>query len=98
MRIATPSNKTAAGAVTANAAFLTLFLLGMDGVNDVKCSIHNGTADTDPVVIPQNTYDAQAFGLNGVALTVRIPCPDGIYFDVDSGSNYEAVIGYEEYP
>ena len=86
--------RTSSGQVTSKESFLLGVLLGTDGVNDVRFSMHNGTDNGDPEVIPSCTYDASALGMNGVMLPFNAYCPDGIYLNVESGSNYEIVTFY----
>jgi hypothetical protein len=85
------------GQVTPLRAHLLGFLVGTDGVNDPRFSIHNGTANTDEEKVPSTTFDASALGANGAMFTFRTPCADGIYFNEEAGANYECIVYYQPY-
>lgn len=97
MRLARSLEMIDSGQVEAGRANLLGVLLGTDGINNVRFSCHNGVSNTDQKVVPSASYDATALGLNGVMFTFLVHCPAGIYFNEESGSNYEAIIYYETY-
>jgi hypothetical protein len=97
MRLARVKEMTTSGPVEANRANLLGVLLGTDGINNVRFSCHNGTSSSDQKVVPSATYDAAALGLNGVMFTFLVHCPNGIYFNEESGTNYECIVYYETY-
>ena len=83
--------------VTPLRAYLLGFLLGTDGVNNPRFSLHHGTANTDEEKVPSTTYDAAAHGANGVMFTFRTPCSGGIFFNDEAGINYECIVYYQPY-
>lgn len=57
------------------------FALGMDGSNDVSITVFDsGTTTTTNMteIVPTNTYDATALGLNGCSFPQGITCNHGI--------------------
>lgn len=58
------------------------FLLGMDAANDPTVTVYDcGSTDTisgKTEIVPSNTYDATALGLNGVMLGVPLTCSYGV--------------------
>jgi len=96
MRRASSEKMTSSGQVVAGAHNLLGFLLGTDGVNDPRFSIHDGTDETGTEKIPSTTYDASQLGANGAMFTFYLPCMNGIYFYKESGSNDECIIYFEK--
>jgi hypothetical protein len=68
----------ASGIVISRPCRLKNFLIGTDGTNDPEVTIYNGTTASGQEIVPTNTYDASALGING-AVGLDIKCPDGIY-------------------
>ena len=97
MRLARSKEMTTSGQVETGRANLLGVLLGTDGINNVRFSCHNGESNSDQKVVPSTTYDAAALGLNGVMFTFLVHCPNGIYYNQESGSNYEVIVYYETY-
>jgi hypothetical protein len=97
MRLARVVKLTGSDQAVTGRANLLGFLLGTDGLTNVRFSIHNGTANTDEEVVPSCTYDATAYGLNGAMFGFTLYCPDGIYFNEESGANYELLLYYEQF-
>ena len=95
MRRATTKKMTASGQVAEGPHNLLGYLLGTDGVNDPKFSVHDGEDETGEEKIPSITYDASQLGANGAMFTFYIPCMDGIYFYRESGANDETIFYYE---
>jgi hypothetical protein len=50
------------GPVVSGAHNLLGFLIGTDGVNDPRFSLHNGEDETGKEVVPSTTYDASQWG------------------------------------
>lgn len=83
------------GPVVSGAHNLLGFLIGTDGVNDPRFSLHNGEDETGKEVVPSTTYDASQLGANGAMFSFYLPCMDGIYFYKESGANDEVIVYYE---
>lgn len=68
------------------------FRLGMDGNNDVTLTIKDGTIE----IVPTNTYDASALGLNGEVLPdqAAITCDTGIVANITTAGTFELVVVY----
>ena len=97
MRLARYETMTDSGQVQAARANLLGYILGTDGVTNVRMSIHNGASASDPIVKPTITYDAAALGANGAMFTFLAHCPGGVYFNKVSGANFELTVYYETY-
>ena len=72
------------------------FMLGMDGTNDQAVTLYNGTSTSDHEIMPTNTYDAAALGLNGVVLpdSAAIECSKGLYAVLSGSGTVEIVVLY----
>ena len=71
------------------------FLLGMDGVNDPTITIYSNTTNSGLEVVPTNTFDASALGVNGVILpSSGIRCSKGIYVEITCSGSCEVTIFY----
>ncbi len=68
------------------------FRLGMDATNDVTLTIKDG----DIEIVPTNTYDASALGLNGEVLPdqAAITCETGITVTVTCTGTFEIIVVY----
>jgi len=71
------------------------FLLSTDGANDPVVTVYDDTTNTAGTeVIPTNTYDASALGLNGAWFGHEggIECQVGVYVEVANlGTGYALV-------
>lgn len=92
------AKKTASGAISSGPCFFYGYLVGMDGVNDVRASFHDGADQNATEVVPSNTYDASALNANGALWSVPVYCQTGLYLYVESGSNYEITAYYVSLP
>ena len=84
----------ASGQIFTGKGFLAALLIGMDEANDATVSVHDGTDNTGPELIPTNKYDASALGLNGVVFHYMIECWDGAYVEITSQGTVEVVGHY----
>jgi len=84
---------TASGIVFSGPVYFGGFLLGTDGVNDPTITIYDGTDNTGLKIVPTNTYDASALGLNGAQEGSLVKCNSGIYVEI-TGSNVEIAVRY----
>ena len=70
-------------------------LLSTDGSNDPVVTVYDSTTNTaDTEVVPTNTYDASALGLNGAWFGHEgaIECKTGVYVEVSNlGTGYALV-------
>lgn len=85
----------ASGQVYVGKCFLTTILIGMDEVNDVVLTVHDGINNTGEEIIPTNKYDASSLGLNGVVLQFMVECWLGIYLDITCSGTCEIVAHYD---
>jgi len=88
------SRKTSSGIVYTGSCLLFHMFVGTDKTNDPEITIYDGTNNTGTEVVPTNTYDATALGLNGFCLATPIKCGTGIYVEITCGGNVEVNIGY----
>lgn len=82
---------SASAAVYTQRCYFRGFLLGMDGVNDPTITVYdNASTASGDEIIPTNTYDASALGLNGVMFPGlgRI-CKNGIYIEITCAGTVE---------
>jgi len=76
-------SSTSGQVISAIPCFFVGFLLGLDGTNDPTITIYdNASAGSGKEIVPGNTYDASALGLNGVVLPFPKFCQNGVYADV----------------
>jgi len=75
------------GLVHDGPALLFGFLIGTDAVNDPTITVYDNTAASGKEVVPTNTYDASALGLNGFMPGAGIKCKNGIYVANDQGTS-----------
>lgn len=92
----TPTKHTASGIVRTGPCVFQGFLLGTDGVNDPVITIYNGLDNTGTEIVPTCTYDASAYGLNGV-VGVNQYCDVGLYIEITCGGAVEAVVQFTPY-
>ncbi|MHA2135396.1 MAG: hypothetical protein ACW99J_16165 [Candidatus Thorarchaeota archaeon] len=90
--------RTTDGSVTTKAAYLAGVLIGKDGSNDPVITVYNDSdaATAANKVVPTNTYDASALGMDGVMLGFALRCDNGIYVDVDSLGTGEVIFYYRD--
>lgn len=71
-----------------HSCFFWGYLIGMDGSNDPTVTVHdhNAAAAAGPEVVPSNTYDASALGVNGVMFPERVEMKNGIVLAVALGA------------
>lgn len=79
-------NGTEGKSVSAVPCFFMGFLLGLDGSNDPTVTIYDNTTNSGNEIIPSNTYDASALGLNGAVLPHPRYCQNGVYAYVSQGA------------
>ena len=86
---------TASGIAHAGKCSCGGFLLGMDKVNDMEVTLYdNASAASGNKIVPTNTYDASALGLNGFSPKENIECSNGIYVEMDEGDGAGEVTVY----
>ncbi len=89
--------KTDSGIVHSTWSIVFGFLLGCDGVNDPTVTIYNGqSVVAGQEIVPTNTYDASALGLNG-AVGLNIYCPDGVYVTMSCAGTVEVLTYFTPY-
>lgn len=80
----TPIRVTSDTLVHTGKGFIFSLLIGGDTINDPVISVHdalNGDTATNEIV-PSNTYDADALGINGFVLNVAKPFNTGFFIKV----------------
>jgi len=92
----TPKRMVANTLVYTGKGFLFSLLIGTDGVNDPIVSIYDYTDATLAAtkIIPSNTYDASALGLNGVVLEYAKEFNTGLYVKIENLGNGEVIVDY----
>lgn len=76
--------------------FLFSLLIGMDTVNDPVIAIHDDT-DGDTAaneIVPSNTYDADALGINGLVLKFAKHFETGLYIKIANLGSGSVVLDY----
>jgi hypothetical protein len=78
---------TASGIVVNRKCILDGFLVGMDGSNDPTITLYDdNSAATGNEVVPTNTYDSSALGVNGVMFSNDgVRCEKGLYCEITIG-------------
>lgn len=76
--------------------YLFSILIGTDTVNDPVIAVYDDTnSDTaGNRIIPSNTYDASALGINGVVLKFAKQFSNGLYVNISNIGSGEVVVGY----
>ena len=94
-RLSMPAAKiTESGVVYAGPCIFHGFLLGTDGVNDPTITIYdNASAASGQEVVPTQTFDASALGLNGVTGIYQL-CDNGIYIEITCAGAVEIIPQY----
>ena len=87
---------TASGLILAGRCVLGGFLLGMDGTNDQTVTVYDNIAELGLKIVPTNTYDASALGLNGY-MGPTVECKNGVYVAISGAGTVEVVVLYKEY-
>lgn len=72
------------------------FLLGTDGANDPAITIYDGIDNTGTEIVPTNTYDASALGLNGAMFGFKKKCQTGCYVEITCGGTVEVIIDFKQ--
>lgn len=91
-----PYRATASALIFTGAGFLFSMLLGSDTINDPVVSVHdalNGDTATNEI-IPSNTYDASALGINGLALHFAKHFSTGLYLKIANIGSGSVVVDY----
>lgn len=89
---------TASGLVFTGHVYLAALLIGTDGTNDPVVAVYDDV-DGDTAgnkIIPANTYDASALGLNGVVFPFMLDCTTGIYVTISDLGTGEVMVAYRE--
>jgi len=74
---------------------LTSILIGTDKTNDPQITAYNGEDANGQEIVPTNTYDASALGMNGFILYYGKRCPSGIYVAISiTAGDVEVVVDY----
>lgn len=73
-------------------------LIRTDGVNDPTVAVYDGTAESNTVRIPSTEYEADVKGLNGVMLTFRLPCPNGLLVVISGDGARTVSVYYSRHP
>lgn len=90
-RTLTQSKKiTASGLIFTGECVFRGLLIGTDGTNDPTITVYDNTADSGEEILPTNTYDASALGLNGV-VSLDIHCKNGLYVAITCNGTVEVV-------
>jgi len=91
-----PTLHTASGIVRTGPCVFQGFLLGTDGIYDPVITIYNGIDNTGAPIVPSATYDASAYGLNGVT-GMNQYCDVGIYIEITCTGTVEALVQFTPY-
>jgi hypothetical protein len=91
-----PTKITASGIVHTGPCVFQGFLMGTDGINDPTVTIYNNTAASGEEVVPTCTYDAAAYGLNGVT-GLNQYCDKGLYIEIAGAGAVEIVVQHTPY-
>ena len=73
------------------------FLIGMDAINDATITIYDNTSGTGEEIVPTNTYDASAIGLNGWSPAVPIRVRNGLYINISCSGTCEVTPFYANF-
>lgn len=76
--------------------FLFSILIGTDTINDPVVAVYDDT-DGDTAgnrIIPSNTYDASALGINGVVLKFAKKFSTGLYVSITNIGNGDVIVDY----
>ena len=92
----TPIRVTSSTLVYTGRGFLFSLLIGTDTVNDPVIAIHDDT-DGDTAaneIVPSNTYDATALGINGLVLKFAKNFTTGLYVKIANLGSGSIIIDY----
>ena len=73
-------------------------LVRTDGLNDPTVGVYDGTAASNTVRIPLTEYEADVKSLNGVMLTFRLPCPNGLLVVITGDGARTVSVYYSRHP
>ncbi len=80
------------GQVVNSPCWWTGSVLRTDGTNDATITVFdNASAASGAELIPSNTYDASALGLNGAMLTKPVIAKNGVYIEITCAGSCEVV-------
>lgn len=86
---------TSSQIITSNPAVLMGMQIGPDGANDPTITVYNGTDNTGGEIVPTNTYDASALGMNGYVGPYDKRAYNGIYVEITTAGTCEVTIDYQ---
>ena len=81
---AIPKTITESGIVYTGQCCVAGMQIGMDGVNDPQITVYDGIEASGVEIIPTNTYDSSALGLNGFAAGYLKECRTGVYVQIEA--------------
>lgn len=95
---ATPVRIVESTLIYTGRCFLFSLLLGLDTVNDAVIAVHNDIDGDDATkeVVPSNTYDASAMGINGLVLKFAKDLSTGLYIKVTNIGSGSVVVDYRK--
>ena len=73
-------------------------LIVADGTNDPTVGVYDGTESSHTLRLPQIDFEADYKGYNGVMLTFRLPCLNGICIYAISDGAFDVSVYYSFYP
>ena len=87
---------TSSQIITSERAVLMGMQIGPDGANDPIVTVYNGTDNTGGEIVPTNTYDASALGMNGYVGPYDKKAYNGISVEITCAGTVEVTIDYQE--
>lgn len=92
----TPIRITSSTLIYTGKGFLFSLLIGMDTINDPVIAVQDDTdGDTaENEIVPSNTYDADALGINGLILKFAKHFETGLYVKIANLGSGSVIVDY----